>query len=202
MIQYIVFDMGGVLLDFNPEQYIHEYLKDENEAALLNQEFFCGPEWPQTDLGTISDEDFLTGVKARLPERLHSVAEQLWEHWYDNLRPIESTYGLVKELKEKGYRIYLLSNTSTKYRIFCKQIPALQLFDGTFISADVHFNKPDKEIYQLFFQQFQLDPEECFFIDDREDNIAAGEQLGMRGFRFTQDMDALKCSLRNAGITL
>ena len=194
--------MGWVLLDFKPEEYIHEFITDENDTELLMREFFGGPEWQDSDRGTISDEHFLTMVCARLPERLHSTANQLWEHWYEYLKPIQNTSELVGELKGKGYRIYLLSNTSDKYYRFREGIPAIKFFDGEFISADVHFNKPEKEIYQLFFQRFHLNPEECFFIDDREDNIAAGEQLGMRGFRYMQDIDALRLALRNAGIAI
>ena len=118
------------------------------------------------------------------------------------MKPIMSTNRLAEELKEKGYRIYLLSNTSKEYYIFRKQIPSIESFDGEFISADVHFNKPEKEIYELFFKQFQLKPAECFFIDDRADNIATAEKLGMRGFRYQQDTNALRLALKNADITI
>ena len=62
--------------------------------------------------------------------------------------------------------------------------------------------KPEPEIYRSLFERFSLKPEECFFIDDREDNIAAGEAFGMKGFLFEQDIDALKDALRRENIKL
>jgi putative hydrolase of the HAD superfamily len=202
MIQNIVFDMGWVLVEYKPLEYIREYLQDENDIATMYQKMFNAPEWLENDRGTISREDFINLVCARIPERLHPAAKQIWEHWVEYIKPIAETNELAAELKEKGYRIYLLSNVSERYYSFRKLIPALPYFDGEFVSADVHFIKPEKEIYELFFQRFGLNPQECFFIDDRAENVAAGEQFGMPGFCYQQDVQSLKLTLRGAGIRI
>jgi putative hydrolase of the HAD superfamily len=202
MIKNIIFDMGWVLLEYKPEDYVRKYVVDEDDVKLVNQEFFGGPEWPMNDRGTISDEEFISRVSERLPSRLHSSVKQLWEEWHSYLKPIESTNRLAIRLKERGYRVYLLSNVSVKYHIFRNLIPAVPFLDGEFISADIHYIKPEQEIYRRFFEKFRLNPEECFFIDDNPDNIAAAESLGMRGFLYEQDTEKLILALQNHGISI
>ncbi len=202
MIKNIVFDMGWVLLEYKPEEYARRFVTDENDVKQICREFFGGPEWPLNDRGTISEEDFISKVSARLPSRLHSDVRRLWEEWHHYLKPIESTNRLAIELKEKGYGIYLLSNVCVKYHIFRTCLPAVAYMDGEFISADIHYIKPEEEIYRQFFQKFYLNPEECFFIDDNPDNLAAAASLGMRGFLYEQDTEKLIVALRNQGISI
>ena len=202
MIRNIVFDMGRVLLEYEPLEYIREYLKDENDIEIMNREMFNASEWPENDRGTISSDQFISLVCARIPERLHLPAKQIWEHWYEHLKPIEETNAIAADLKKRGYQVYLLSNVSVKYYVFRRLITAIPFFDGEFISADVHYIKPEREIYELFFQKYNLDPRECFFIDDCAENVAAGEQFGMSGFCYRRDIDALKFALEHAGVRI
>lgn len=202
MIRNIVMDMGWVLVEYKPSEYIRRFLSDENDIAVMEKEMFHAPEWLENDRGTIAPEKFLSTVCSRIPERLHEAAAQIWEHWYEYIKPITDTNALAVDLKRNGYRLYLLSNVSKKYYDFRKLIPALPFLDGQFVSADVHFIKPEEEIYRLFFQRFDLNPQECFFVDDCAENVAAGEQFGMRGFCYQQDIGALRLALQNAGVAV
>ncbi len=199
MIRNIVFDMAWVLFEYRPMDFLKKYLP-EQDAELVNRKLFCAPEWIETDRGTLSDGDYLAGALRHLPPRLHATAEYLYAHWHEMPEPIPAMEDVVGRLKQNGYGIYLLTNMSGRFYRFYKNIPAIRYFDGMVVSADVHAVKPEPEIYLELFRRFGLRPEECFFIDDREENVQAGLRLGMRGFCFRQDMEELCAALRQAGV--
>lgn len=202
MIKNIVFDMGQVFVDFDPDFFIEHYVTEPQDALLLRTELFCGSEWVEMDRGTMNEEDLVEPVCARLPERLHFAVKELLLHWQDYMKVLHNLDPLAAELKENGYSLYLLSNASVSIHNFTHKITALQYFNGTFFSADVKYIKPDPTIYRLFFEKFSLNPEECFFIDDRADNIEAGRKLGMEGFVYEGEAQALRAALRGAGVSL
>ena len=104
----------------------------------------------------------------------------------------------MKELKDKGYGIYLLSNTCSRFHTFRENIPALRFFDGEFISADCHLVKPEPGIYLRFLEQFGLRPEECVFIDDVPLNIEAAIRCGFSGIVYHDDPARLRRLGENA----
>lgn len=199
MIRNIVFDMAWVLFEYRPMDFLKKYLS-EQDAELVNRELFCAPEWIETDRGTLSDADYLAGVLRRLPSRLHAMAKYLYAHWHEMPEPIPAMERVVGRMKQNGYGIYLLTNMSGRFYRFYKKIPAIRYFDGMVVSADVHAVKPEPEIYLELFRRFGLRPEECFFVDDREENVQAGLELGMQGFCFRQDVEELCAVLRQAGV--
>ena len=202
MIRNLVFDMGGVLFFYRPMEFVKKYCPKQEDAVLVNHELFEAPEWTEMDRGTITDEEYLTLVLSRLPERLHEVTSWLFQNWHVMPQPFPEMEKLICSLKGNGYGIYLLSNMSPRFYRFYRRIPAMKYFDGMIVSSDIRRIKPDPEIYRALFSRFSLKPEECYFIDDREENIAAGEALGMKGFCFEQDAEAVKDALRGEGVTV
>lgn len=202
MIENIVFDMAWVLFEYRPMEFVRKYCPNPDDAELVNRELFCAPEWNETDRGTMTDQEYLALALSRIPERLHAAAQYLYEHWHEMPRPFESMEKLIQALKGNGYKIYLLTNMSSRFYRFYRRIPAVKYFDGMIVSADVHLLKPQPEIYLKLFERFCLKPEECFFIDDRKENIEAGEALGMKGFCYRQDMEELKSALNAEGIRI
>jgi putative hydrolase of the HAD superfamily len=202
LIRNIVFDMAWVLFRYEPMKFTSTHISDAADAELVHRELFCAPEWLETDRGTLSDEEYFALVSARIPKRLHEKARYLYEHWHDVLTPIDEMEPVVAKLKQNGYFIYLLSNMSRRFYKFYKNIPAMKYFDGMVVSADEHCIKPEPEIFRALFRKYHLLPEECFFIDDRPENVSAGEALGMRGFCFQQDVSALCAALREAGVKI
>ena len=202
MIRNLVFDMAWVLFRYQPMRFTRQYISDEADAEMVHRELFCAPEWLATDRGTLSDEDYFTLVSKRIPERLHTKARYLFEHWHEVLIPIREMEPVIARLKENGYGIYLLTNMSRRFYRFCRDIPAMRYFDGAVVSADEHCIKPEKEIYLALFRKYRLTPQECFFVDDRPENVKAGKRLGMSGFCFRQDVPALCDALRRAGVRL
>ena len=196
MIRNIVFDMGWVLFSYQPKEFVRKFCPNAADAELVNRELFDAPEWAETDRGTLTDSDYLALVLGRLPERLHKVTRYLYENWHVMPQPFPEMEQLVRTLKENGYGLYLLTNMSTRFYRFYQRIPAVKYFDGMIVSSDVHLLKPDPEIYRTLFSRFELKPEESFFVDDRTENIEGGEALGMKGFVYAQDPEALKAALR------
>lgn len=200
MIKNIIFDMAWVLFSYEPLEFTKRFVSDDKDANLINDIVFCSAEWELTDRGKLSDEEYLKIVLNRLPKRLHKTARYLFEHWHEQLKPDGNMEKLISVIKSHGYKLYLLTNMSGRFYTFYKSIPAVKYFDGVVVSADEHCVKPEAKIYNALFKKFGLKPEECFFIDDRHENIETGEKLGMRGFCYKQDIGGLKSALKAAGV--
>lgn len=192
MIKNIIFDMGNVLIAFNPKEIIQRVHVDEKDAELLENTIFLSQEWVDLDSGSRTEDEICEKIKKKLPERLHDTMNRLITKWDEPLVEIEGMEKLVKEIKEKGYKIYLLSNASSRQKEYWDRISASKYFDGTLISADEKMMKPYPVIYHRLFEKFSIKPEESFFIDDSKDNIAAGERLGMPGVVFDGDAEELR----------
>ena len=200
MIRNIVFDMGNVLVRFDPELFMDRLGVEAEDRPLLRREVFKSLEWVQMDRGSLRDEDAVPLMCRRLPARLHETARQLVLAWDDPILEIEGSLDLLRELKELGYGLYLLSNASLRQHAYWARVPGSRFFDGTLISADVKLIKPQPEFYRLFFETFSLLPEESFFVDDSNYNIEGALNSGMSGAVFHGDMALLRKAMRGAGI--
>ena len=137
---------------------------------------------------------------ARLPARLHDKVHYFVYDWDKPLRPVRDMAPLVRELKAKGYGIYLLSNAASRQHVYWPDIPGSECFDGTLISADELLTKPEREIYELFLERFGLRAEECVFIDDNTVNAEGAYRCGLHPIVFHDDVDELRARLREEGV--
>lgn len=195
MIKNIVFDMGKVLVGYDADKVCSHFIEKEEVKASVCTSVFVSPEWLMLDMGVISEEEALKRMQARLDSEYEKeMAALCLEHWHEyNMWPIESMGELVKELKTRGYGIYLCSNASVRLLDCYKIIPGIECFDGILFSAEVKCVKPQKEMYQHLFERFRLKPEECFFIDDLMINIEGARACGMDGYCFADgDEKALR----------
>jgi len=202
MIKNIVFDMGNVLISYDPLRYTSLFADNEEDGELLHREVFKSVEWIKLDRGTITVEEAITSINSRIPERLHGMIKEVFDNWHRDLPPYDEVEDLVKRLKNNGYKIYLLSNTSITYHKFKLNVPAVKYLDGEFISAEHNMLKPELRIYETFYETFNLTPEECLFIDDNSANIEAAEVTGMRGIVYHGDVVALEETMSSYGIRL
>ena len=200
MIKNIVFDMGNVIIRFDPAAFIDRYGVSAGDKQTLLTEIFRSPEWVMMDRGTLTDEQCAVILCPRLPEHLREIARKLIALWDRPIIEVEGIYPLIEELKSKGYGIYLLSNASCRQPDYWQRVPAARFFDGTLISYSVKLIKPMPEIYEKFFEKFSLKREECFFIDDSPANIEASLYVGMSGAVFNNDIRRLRRELRAAGV--
>ncbi|MER2063552.1 MAG: HAD family phosphatase [Alkalibacterium sp.] len=202
MIKNVVFDMGNVLINYAPEEFIHSFTASTEHQKLLLDEIFYADLWQEFDRGTITKEDLVERASERLPDELHRSVSDILDTWYENMTPITEMEELLKQLKENGYHLYLFSNVSQDFHDFKHIIPGLEYFDGLFLSSDWKGLKPEKELYQHFFDHFDLEPSECFFVDDLRVNIEGAAALGMDGYVFDGNIEDLKEHFTQVGIII
>lgn len=201
MIRNIIFDMGQVLIRWQPLPLMaHLELNPQDRTDLL-REVFQSVEWVQLDRGSISEADAVSAMCHRLPAHLHNAAEEMVTAWWKRpLDPMPGMGELVRELKENGYGIYLLSNAGLPLRTYFPRIPGAEHFDGLLVSSEHRLIKPQHEIFEQLYETFGLVPGECFFIDDSPANIEGALETGMPGAIFRGDTAALRQALIQNGI--
>jgi len=192
MIKNIVFDMGNVLVKWVPETFMKDY--SEQEKDIFGKEIYYSENWLRLDRGELSEEEITQLVCSRIPECYHVDAKKLIR-WYDMSSQIDGMEQLVLRLKNKGYKIYLLSNTSKAFYKFKESFPVIKHFDGTFISADYGILKPDRQIFRLFCNKFSLLPDESVFIDDSPANVKSATEEGFAGLVFNGNAEELEIEL-------
>ena len=200
MIRNLVFDMGGVVLDYDPPRFVDHLSPSAEDKELLLRVVFNSVEWVRMDHGTITEGEAAAAMKRNLPPRLHDAVEQLMMWWKLDLRPKEGMPELLAELKGLGYRLYLLSNATVRQPEYFDRLPGSQYFDGRFISAFYRLLKPQYAIYEAFLKEFDLKAEECFFIDDSCMNVEGAYCAGIAGAVFDGDVAWLRRMLRDAGV--
>lgn len=200
MIRNIVFDMGNVLLYFDPQAFLKRVgVVEEADKALLMKEVFRSLEWVQMDRGSLTEGEALERIEKRVPERLHSVVEELILRWDRPILPVPGMSEFVRDCRRAGYGIYLLSNASRRLHEYWNGIPGHEYFDGEFVSADYQLVKPDQTIYRKFCQVFGLEARECLFIDDFPLNIEGAVTAGWQGIVF-HDAEDLRMKAHQMGV--
>ncbi len=187
----IVFDVGNVLLRFDPASVLHQALTPEQQA-ILTPEIFCGsPHWDKLDEGTLTEEE----VADIIAETVHCSAWRkdilrVIQHYQDYM-PVLPTVNILPVLKRQGKKLFVLSNYGPApfERARQKHPEIFDLFDGLVISGIERINKPDPRLYRILLERYHLDAADSVFIDDRDVNIEAARQLGINGIIFTgQDL--------------
>ncbi len=180
----IVFDVGNVLLTFEPGEVIklapQEY-RDKLFAAMF------GPEsrWSAFDLGAESNEAIARRIAraAQVPDGESMVLHILY-HFYETMRPLP-LYRLIKALKAAGKKLYALTNyNEPAFSFTMEAYPDLKLLDGCLVSAREKLVKPDPEIYHLLIRRFSLTPQNTLFIDDTKPNVEAAAREGLNVWHY------------------
>lgn len=201
MIRNIVFDMGNVMIRFDPNYFMdRDGITDPSERKLIMNELFLSIEWAQMDAGTLTEQTAEQPILARFPEQMREKVRHLLYNWSYPRDAIPGMEELVRKLKERGYGVYLLSNASAAQHQYWPRVSASRYFDGKLISCDVKTVKPCPGIYQMFTAKFALRPEECIFIDDAPANVAAAVACGWQGIVFHGDAEELENKLRRLGV--
>lgn len=192
MIRNIVLDMGNVLLSYDPNVPLNKFCRTPEERETIRQELFLGPEWKQGDLGLMTNEEKYDSICKRVPESMRGALKRCVFEWYICLSPVSGVREFCQYAKEKGFRLYVLSNAAKDFYGYFPDFAPFDFFDGIVVSADLHMVKPDIRIYQSLLEKFHLLSEECLFIDDLEENVEGAKQAGMSGEVFRGDFDRLK----------
>lgn len=195
MLKNIVFDLGGVVVAHNEESFAEKL--GEFFSFVFGPDMKCVPSfWCDYDLGVRTIDETAASVAEY---RKCSVEEAKANMLYaiSLQEEVEPTVRFIKELKERGYKLYVLSNMSKEYIEFLRKLPVFELFDEQVVSSEVGLGKPDRRIYEYLLTHCGLRPEETIFIDDRIDNVEVAAELGITPFHFDrrnpeQACDALR----------
>ena len=190
----LVFDMGNVLITFDTHAILAGRGLDREEIDIFTETVFRSPEWREYDRGTVEKSAFLRPI-GLLPPKLAALAkDMILDHVFGEvyMPPFPATQELVRRAKLAGYSLYLLSNAGQDFYVYKKKIPALDSFDGLFISSDWKLLKPDREIYLAFLEKFSLCAQDCLFIDDMQVNIDGAKAVGMDGVCFNAARDPIE----------
>jgi len=181
----IVFDLGGVLIDWNPDYVYRTIFHNEKDMRRFLDEI-CTAEWnDEQDAGRSLEEATELLVK-KFPHEEKNI-RAYYGRWEEMLRgPIDGTVDVLKALKDSGkYKLYALTNWSHEtFPIALNRFGFLQWFDGTLVSGAEKIRKPFMEIYKLLIHRFHIHPHSAIYIDDNERNLAAPESLGMYTIHF------------------
>ena len=188
-IKNIVFDIGKVLLDWNPEGiYKTLFNRDDYNKHTLSS-IPGGPTWLEFDQGTIGLDDAID-IFAKDNEDHHGDIGKFLREAPHHIPPIWDSVDCAMKYKELGYRIYLLSNfPEYGFKIVQNKFSFFDKFHGSVISWEVKAIKPDKKIYEILLEKYTLNPGETIFIDDAEANIKTAEDLGIKGLHFVDGMN-------------
>lgn len=186
MYKNIVFDFGGVMVDFDPHKYLIDLFGNRGLEEEVYDLTFGSREWRLLDAGRITRRE----ANERMLQRARAVGrgfevEGVLDDWMSMLHPRRRMQTLVEQLKQRGYCVYYLSNIPEDVLDLLMHRDFEGLFDGGVASCEVKVNKPDPRIYQALLDKYHLRADECIFIDDRADNLVAASALASASTRCT-----------------
>ena len=200
MIKNIIFDVGKVLVEYDPDGMMKKLGFDEETLQTVNQAVFQNELWNESDRGVLSPEELLEAFIANNPAYEKEI-RQVIDAVGDTISLMPYAVEWVKGLKEKGYHLYILSNYAEyTYEKTSHKMEFLPYMDGVVFSYRCKLIKPEKEIYEYICKTYELKPEESVFLDDRKDNVEAARNMGMHGIVFenyAQGSETLEQLLKN-----
>lgn len=178
-IKAVIFDFGGVLIEWDPRRVFSRYFPGQPRAM---EQFLTEINFSEWNSLQDKGRPFAEGIavlSAAFPQYANSI-RAYWERWEDSIGgPILGSVWIMQRLKQAGYALYGLSNWSAEtYPIIKDRYDFFGLFDGIIISGEVKLIKPDPAIFNLAQKILGLPPSDCLLIDDSPVNIAAARQLG------------------------
>lgn len=187
MIRNVVFDVGNVLVNFCWQE-----LMDDLGLSRLKEQFgntvFGSHWWGELDRGVLDEDEVLNFLREDNREH-YKEFDLIWSNRDKLVEPYDYTLKMIDALKERGLKVYLLSNyPKNLFELHTKSgcFPFIDKVDGKVVSGFVKLVKPEREIYEYLLNKYSLKAEECVFLDDRKENIEAAKKLGMNGILFEE----------------
>ncbi len=201
-IDTIIFDLGGVLIDWNP-RYLYSKIFNTEEEITWFLENICTPEWNEKQDAGRTFEEATNELLEKFPD--HSEAIKAWYgRWQETIRgPIHETVDILKAIKEsKKYRLYALTNWSSEtFPWALKNFDFLGWFEGIVVSGDEKTRKPFHDFYHILLKRYNVEPSKAIFIDDNKHNYLAANEIGIDAIHFKSPQD-LREELGKRGIVV
>ncbi len=190
-IKTVIFDIGNVLADFCWEKFYRSFGYSDELFKRLAKATVYDDMWNQFDKGVLSEEDMLS-IFIHNDPGIEQEIRTIFKNINGIIEVYDYTTDWIHELQNKGYQVLILSNFSEKcYRECGSKMDFVKEADGAVISYIERKIKPDDEMYELILNRYHLNPEECVFLDDKPENVAAAEKFGIHGIVFKSREDAL-----------
>ena len=189
----IILDMGNVLLEWNKDKILRGVVKTEKDYMILDKAIFQSGLWERLDLGTLTREELVLKVVSMIGSIYQEKVQEVVWNWPSYIEIYTEVFPLLVGLKEKGHRIFVLSNTSPVfYELLEEQLsPLNEILDGFVLSCDIKAVKPDRKIFEEILHKYDLNAENCIFLDDVKDNTKMAESLGIRAYQVKQRSDVV-----------
>ena len=191
--QTIIFDLGGVLVDWKPEYVFLNEFKGDRKKMNWFFENICTNEWnEQQDGGKLISK--ATEERIKLFPKYKSLIKMYYEKWEYMLKgEISGSVDILKKLKKMKFNLIALTNWSAEtFPVALKRFKFLKLFSGIVVSGEIQMLKPFPEIYNHTLKKYDLNPSECIFIDDRPVNILGAKKCGIDGIIFETPLQLIK----------
>lgn len=199
-IDTIIFDLGGVLIDWNPMYVYHNYFDSEEKRSYFF-EHICTSDWNEEQDAGRSIVEATQLLVGQFPDWEQPIRDY-YGRWTEMLHgPIHETVEIFRQLKASGkYKIYALTNWQADlFNIALVRYNFLHWFDGRVVSGEEKIRKPFPEFYQRLLNRYDVDPATALFVDDNLRNVKAAEQLGIQSIHFLSPVQ-LKEDLKKTGI--
>lgn len=192
MIKNIIFDLGNVLIKYDPFTFIEENIVEKNREKFYKT-VFQSEEWQGLDRGTLTYEEAIKVFVEKLPEEKANIEKLFTNSIQDVLFIDKTNLEFVNSLKSKNYKLYILSNFhKPAFNKISLTHDFSKIFDGKVISCDCHLLKPEREIYELILNNYNLKPDETIFIDDSQNNVDAAKKIGIHGIHLKNMKELIK----------
>ena len=189
----IILDMGNVLLEWDKDKILQGVSDTKKDYLILDKTIFQSGLWERLDLGILTREELVLEVVSIIGNTYQKKVEEVIWNWPSYIDIYREVFPVLSELKKKGHRIFVLSNTSKVfYDLLDEQLsPLKELLDGFVLSCDIKAIKPDLVMFKEILYKYQLDPTNCVFLDDIEDNTIAAEKLGIKAYQVKKRSDVV-----------
>lgn len=185
MIKNIIFDLGNVIINYNQKKIINNFTEKEEDIKYIYDEIFHAPEWTLMDLGDITNDEAIEIINKRNEFKYEKLTQEFLHEWHKKQPINRDIVEIAKILKNNGYNLFVLSNMANQTYEYFKNDEFFSLCTGIVISAHEHVKKPDEKVYRLLLDRYNLNAEECLFIDDDDSgkNYETANKIGIKGRR-------------------
>lgn len=199
MIKNILFDCADTLLRFHAKADLAVQLNSPERAEAIHNAFFKSEIWGKYDNGFVSDDEVKKAVLPLLAEEDRKIAEEYFEGFVRHFTPFDGIEQTLKELKEKGYSLYLVSDFPYVFPYLWDKFDLFRLFDGRAVSFEAKGSKRDLRLFAYVLDTYGLKPEECLFFDDVPSLIENAGRCGIKGHAF-RGVDDLRAYLKEVSV--
>lgn len=184
VVENIIFDVGKVLVKFEWEAYLDSFGFTPEKRDKIAKAVFLSDTWNERDRGSYEEEYYVNQMVKAAPD-CEAEIRAVMKDSGKTIEKMEYADTWVRYLKDKGYKVYILSNYGNETMRMTKQkLTFLKYVDGAVFSCDVKQIKPEPEIYRTLIERYHLEPEKSVFLDDRKENCEAARKQGIHAIQF------------------